>query len=85
MDIRSEVGRGTTVTLYLPRGKTAAEKPGDADEVGSGRTRPLRILLVEDNREVAEVAKLLLSEGGHAITHADTADKAVAVLSRGSG
>ncbi|QRM28335.1 PAS domain-containing sensor histidine kinase [Microvirga sp. VF16] len=80
VDIRSEVGRGTTVTLYLPKAKDPVKKPDENADTPAIESRPLRILLVEDNPQVADVAVALLTEHGHAITHASTADEALARL-----
>jgi CheY-like chemotaxis protein len=83
VDIRSDVGRGTTVTLYLPKGKSATAHPVQAGSPREPSLQPLRILLVEDNAEVAEVARLLLSERGHTVIHAGTVDDALDILSAG--
>jgi signal transduction histidine kinase/ActR/RegA family two-component response regulator len=78
VDIRSEVGRGTTVTLYLPKAKAPAMTPEERGSTVVIEGRPLRILVVEDNPLVADVAISLLTERGHAVTHASTADEALA-------
>jgi PAS domain S-box-containing protein len=83
VDIRSEVGRGTTVTLYLPRGRNAAKSAEPPGEVPFNRDRPLRVLLVEDNPQVAEVTGSLLIERGHSVTHAGNADEALRKLTAG--
>jgi PAS domain S-box-containing protein len=58
--IDSKIGKGTTVTLFLPRGidlseAAPAEQPAESASGG-------RILLVEDNPEVAEVSTSMLEE-----------------------
>jgi PAS domain S-box-containing protein len=83
VDIRSEVGRGTSVTLYLPRGQTPARLTQQRPEIAKTQSRPLRILLVEDNHQVAEIATSLLSEKGHSVTHAESADEALGMLDAG--
>jgi PAS domain S-box-containing protein len=83
VDIRSEVGRGTTVTLYLPKGKAPALKAEPTADGRSAQSRPLRILLVEDNPQVAEVVTSLLAERGHSVTHAENADEALGMLEAG--
>ena len=83
VDIRSEVGRGTTVTLYLPKGKAPPSKTEQAADARAAQSRPLRILLVEDNPQVTEVATSLLTERGHSVTHAENADEAIGTLNSG--
>jgi len=80
VDIRSEVGRGTTVTLYLPRSTALSRTPDRMLEARATKGRSLRILLVEDNRQVAEVAMALLAEHGHAVIPVSTSDDALARL-----
>jgi two-component system NtrC family sensor kinase len=67
--LASQLGRGTTFTLYLPR---AADAPAPApspvetgDECEDGR-----ILLVEDNREVAQVTETMLASAGYTVVWA---------------
>jgi PAS domain S-box-containing protein len=81
--IRSEVGRGTTITLYLPKGRAAQAKPQPPAQDVPEPSRPLHVLLVEDHCDVAEVARSLLAEQGYEVTHADTADEALRVLESG--
>ena len=83
MDIRSDVGRGTTVTIYLPRNRAPARKSDERTAAPIPQSRPLRILLVEDNPQVAEVATAILTERGHSIIHAETADEALGMLHSG--
>jgi PAS domain S-box-containing protein len=81
--IRSEVGRGTTITLYLPRGRPARVRPAQPEPASPRPTRPLHVLLVEDNADVAEVARSLLLEQGYEVTHMQTADEALRILEAG--
>jgi PAS domain S-box-containing protein len=83
VDIRSEVGRGTTVTLYLPKAKAPARKPPQKPNAPATEGHPLRILIAEDNPQVADVATSILVERGHWITRASTADEALARLHSG--
>jgi two-component system NtrC family sensor kinase len=81
VDISSEVGRGTTVSLLLPRasGEVVAEASPVSTEVASER-RPARILLVEDNPQVRELAALILAEEGHDVVEASQADQALQII-----
>jgi PAS domain S-box-containing protein len=74
--ITSELGRGTCVTLYLPRGM-AALKPG------AERNAPLEMpeggtaLLVEDNPEVAKVTEQMIEQLGYRVRRAGGAKEAL--------
>ncbi|HMC91572.1 MAG TPA: ATP-binding protein [Allosphingosinicella sp.] len=64
--IDSEVGRGTTVTIYLPRTDgvaPAAEAPAAAQE--EEETRAATILVVEDDPRVSRSTVAALEELGH--------------------
>jgi hypothetical protein len=61
----SRLGRGTTVTLYLPRSQddmAASEAEAAVDEGGTGW-----VLLVEDNPEVATATQLMLEQLGFSV------------------
>jgi PAS domain S-box-containing protein len=81
VDIASELNRGSVLTLILPRCETAAAAPREVpqgNEVGCAR-----VMLVEDNPEVAEVAAALLGELGHTTRTITSADAALAALEAG--
>ncbi|HJU16229.1 MAG TPA: PAS domain S-box protein [Stellaceae bacterium] len=78
--IASRIGKGTSVTLYLPRSLREAAAPLDREEPGGGEES---ILLVEDNPEVGEVARMLLEELGYRVHHVDNAAAALDVLASG--
>ena len=64
--LKSELGHGTTVTLYLPRSRetvAASEAAAAVDEGGTGR-----VLLVEDNPDVARASQLMLEQLGYSVT-----------------
>ncbi len=79
--ISSELGRGTTITLYLPRDVSERE-----EELAS--TRPIaepaqsgeRILVVEDEPSVREVIVSVLVDLGYAYAEAGDAEAALALL-----
>jgi PAS domain S-box-containing protein len=81
--IASRPGSGTTVTLYLPRSllpvsEASADEPAQpATQAGS------RVLLVEDNPEVADAAAALLDQLGCRVVRADSAPAALQLLQAG--
>ena len=85
LDIESEVGVGTKVTLYLPRATQDAELPSLTEQAASGSepARPLAILVVDDEAAVRQVTVGLLRDQGHHVTEASSGADALAQLSGG--
>jgi len=85
--IESKVGRGTTVALYLPR--TARTPPATVSHLDRPRAeKPSehqagRILLVEDDDEVAALASEMLHQLGYNVMRAATAAAALGALANG--
>jgi len=83
--VDSELGRGTKVTVYLPRSHAAIDAPllrDDTHYVALGRQT---ILVVEDNPDVRQVAVALLEQLGYRTIEAETAAAALDVVSAGNG
>jgi CheY-like chemotaxis protein/anti-sigma regulatory factor (Ser/Thr protein kinase) len=84
--IDSEVGRGTTVSLHLPRSN---KSPRDQDQlvdlpVERKGARPVgSVLLVEDDNEVAKLASEMLSELGFDVIRVASASAALGALANG--
>ena len=71
--ITSSPRRGTAVTLFLPRTWEAPAQPRP-QAAAAGTAPPAgTVLLVEDNAEVAEVAKAYLEQLGYQVRHASSA------------
>ena len=85
VEIHSEVARGTTVTLTLPRARARTAPPEATSLDPDSTVRALTILVVEDNIKVAEVAASILQEHGHRVATAPSADDALAALEEGHG
>jgi PAS domain S-box-containing protein len=83
MDIDSVVGRGTTVTVYLPRSRdvVAAPSPEDTGDFTAADRRT--ILVVEDNKDVKNVAVALLEQLGYRTIAVESASEALDVFASG--
>jgi signal transduction histidine kinase len=82
--VDSAPGKGSSVCLYLPRiaaGAVAAHVTGAAAAARLGPS--LRILLVEDDLQVAEMVDAMLSDLGHHVRRAEHADAALSILETG--
>ncbi len=79
--IRSEVGKGTCVTLYLP---CAGTEGAAADPVNVARVpvESRRVLLVEDNPEVADATRELLEQLGCDVAVVGSAQSALFELEK---
>jgi signal transduction histidine kinase len=77
--IDSAIGAGTSVRLYLQRAADApqAEHPAEPNIQDSSAPHGLRIVLVEDNDEVAAGTEALLQMMGHQVTCVFNADTAL--------
>jgi CheY-like chemotaxis protein len=76
--VDSLLGKGTTVTLYLPRAAEALEADREreaASSMGGGT-----VLLVEDNPEVAEVSLSMLEQAGYATRRVADAEAALTLI-----
>jgi len=82
--LQSPPGRGTTVTLWLPRStepparETGAREPAQADRAGT-------ILVVEDDPSVAGVLRELLEQLGYGVAVAGSGLEALERLDSGRG
>jgi PAS domain S-box-containing protein len=81
--IDSEMGKGTTVRIYLPRAgnpsATQTEGPHQ-DETGAGP--PSRILVVDDDASVRDAISSLVRTLGHEVTEVASGQAALDVLER---
>ncbi|MGA9026262.1 MAG: ATP-binding protein [Steroidobacteraceae bacterium] len=84
--IESTVGSGTTIFLYLPRSFKTAESPRepiDAAVSGPGLGRSGRVLLVEDDDEVAALTLDMLHQLGYESVRVTGAEAALGALANG--
>ncbi len=86
--IESRVGEGSTVSMWLPREIAGAEAEDETAPDGEERAALTpgsgeAILLVDDDPEVAEVARQCLVDEGYAVLHAPDGAAALALLDGG--
>ena len=76
--IESQLGKGTTVTLYLPR----SHETGIEVVVNEAAAEPASgtVLVVEDNPEVAEISVAMLEELGYQVRMVSDAEAALTAI-----
>ena len=80
--LRSELGRGTTVLIYLPRADQPALPLADmAGSACSSSGTDAHILVVDDDAAVRWVTVESLKEAGYRVAEADSGSAALALLS----
>jgi len=90
LKVKTAPGEGTTFTLELPRaprGVSAAEKTIGGTRLApdfvlqeSKAERPLDILVVDDEKEIRELARRFLTGKGHTVTEAATGREALKLV-----
>lgn len=84
IEVQSEEGRGTTISLYLPRARMAEAQ---TEEVAQPKVHPQGngelILVVEDDADVRELVLAMLSGLGYEVREAADAETALEILKGG--
>jgi signal transduction histidine kinase/ActR/RegA family two-component response regulator len=85
MRIKSQPGKGTTVTMWLPRAKEVSKAPQpEMQAVQPAKIKSLRILLVDDDPLVRMGAADMLLDLGNYVTEAGSGAQALELLETGS-
>jgi CheY-like chemotaxis protein len=74
--VESRLGEGTTVRMFVPAATEPAHDDEDARPAAAETLDGVRVLLVEDNDEVAEATAAALGASGARVTRAVDADDA---------
>jgi PAS domain S-box-containing protein len=82
--VDSEVGRGTTFKIYLPRIDDVAEAPA-VQETPMPSKGSETILLVEDERSLRAIAREILEEHGYQVIEATGPNEAIEIAHRYPG
>jgi signal transduction histidine kinase/ActR/RegA family two-component response regulator len=78
IDVVSEIGDGTTFSLYFPATDASPQPAVEAPAQPAGRRIAARLLVVEDQPEVRELAVSALRRAGHEVSEASDGDEAFA-------
>ena len=83
ISVNSELGKGTTFKVYLPRVQDSAASAQKTEwkKTATGKGKET-ILLVEDEPAVRELARLVLSEHGYTVIEAQNSEDAVRLAGR---
>ncbi|QGF91781.1 response regulator [Pseudomonas sp. CFSAN084952] len=80
VSIQSELGKGTTVTVYLPRTNDANLVVDDMPSQYDSLERSFTILLVDDDDSVRAVAAMILESLGHTVRESRSGADAIKML-----
>jgi PAS domain S-box-containing protein len=91
VELDSAIDRGTTIRMRFPRASPPASRPVAAaeraeatehrsEQVATPARRGIRVLVVEDEEQLARMARIVLSQQGHQVTVAASGEEALARL-----
>ncbi len=85
LSVYSEVGRGTTFKIYVPRVDAPAAVADWADDEGESSTGSETILLVEDSDMLLDLARHSLERRGYTVMEASSGEEALQMAERHAG
>jgi PAS domain S-box-containing protein len=83
--VYSELGKGTSFKIYLPRVDQTVEKSGSTQTFSEAPRGTGTILLAEDEQDVREVAREFLESGGYTVIEARDGAEAIKVVGKHEG
>ncbi len=83
--VYSELGKGTSFKIYLPRVDQVEESPNVPNSTGEVPTGTETILLAEDEQDVREIAREFLESGGYKVIEAKDASEAINLAAKHGG
>jgi two-component system, cell cycle sensor histidine kinase and response regulator CckA len=83
--VYSEVGKGTSFKIYLPRVDQPVEKSGSTQSSLEAPRGTGTILLAEDEQDVREVAREFLESGGYTVIEAHDGAEAIQLVEKHKG
>ncbi len=82
IDVKSEAGKGSVVTVVLPLEIANLPEPEEDRKTDSNGIRGKRALVVEDNELNREIAEYMMEENGLEVTLAENGQEAVELFER---
>jgi two-component system cell cycle sensor histidine kinase/response regulator CckA len=83
--VYSELGKGTSFKIYLPRVDQPVEKIGSTQSTSEAPRGTGTILLTEDEQDVREVAREFLESGGYKVIEARDGKEALQLVEKHQG
>ncbi len=83
--VYSELGKGTSFKIYLPRVDQPVEKSGSTQSSSEAPRGTGTILLTEDEQDVREVAREFLESGGYTVIEARDGAEAIRLVEKHEG
>jgi len=78
----SEIGKGSTFSLYFPRSTPQKSKPGSKEAPPTASGQGEKILVVEDDEKVRKLSVMRLKELGYQVIQAENADRALEIIAK---
>jgi two-component system cell cycle sensor histidine kinase/response regulator CckA len=79
IEVESQLGRGTTFTIYLPKASQTAQLPSGTRAVSAGGGHET-VLVVEDESGVRAFVKIALQRFGYRVVEAESAEAALILM-----
>jgi PAS domain S-box-containing protein len=84
VELESELGKGTTVSIFLPRADPPPPHVAAAGAAYAAQPAEGTVLLVEDDADVRDATRTMLEELGYSVIEADSSDAALAIIEGGA-
>ena len=83
VEVQSQLGKGTTFTMYWPQAKSGSEKETAKEELSVADPASVTILVVEDDMVVRSLAQRMLEYRGYNVVLAEGGPQALELVEQG--